>query len=476
MSRRVRLRLTGEKRPEYSSVAALIYCNLEAAITNIIETKEGYVVVCRSHEDAEKLLTNKAVEALQKSGMKPIPPPELRAKRSVVCKGVPKWIGALSTDDLQKEIEKAQTWAKVTEVVKFGHYTHIFKVTFAETQMAEKASKEGILLSHMVIPPSNIKREEYVNTMLCLHCYTHGDHYKNNCPKKAEPKRCSECSSDTHDYTKCTSTEKKCLNCGGPHSAMAISCPFRKRATAEKKQEVKDQAESRKQTSYANIAKQAARETVKETAKPTVTELHVSTEMQLKMCAIIYEAHLCNVAEPGSFSRHLDELLRLNNLPLVNLGTNPPSDKITNLTMVNRPAPDAGEYKKKELGKKTPAKPSEAEQPATPPEVQEEDKQPEKEAPKEKRAERRPARKVCTLYTTKDNPFPKDHSEILRGLGINKYKWDPPMTYTEIVTKVVNTDIAGLELKVLPREEFSKLGVTESPPSKTKTGTTNRRR
>ncbi|KAG7177265.1 hypothetical protein Hamer_G000544 [Homarus americanus] len=92
-------------------------------------------------------------------------------------------------------------------------------VEFTSTEVAEKATKSGLLAFTYSIPYHQIQQEQYHHTRTCLRCYAIEDHDSVNCPKPKEYKICS-----------------KCLNCDGPHSIMSMNCPKRKEKIKEAQQ------------------------------------------------------------------------------------------------------------------------------------------------------------------------------------------------------------------------------------------------
>ena len=108
------------------------------------------------------------------------------------------------------------------------------KIEFETVEMADKAIQHGIRLFRISVASHQITKEKYTEITYCLRCYALEQHLTKDCPKPREHKACSECASDDHTWSNCTSTTKKCLNCGGPHRTMAFKCPTRKLAVNEK--------------------------------------------------------------------------------------------------------------------------------------------------------------------------------------------------------------------------------------------------
>ena len=61
-------------------------------------------------------------------------------------------VGSRPADELKNEIERNQDWAKIKEITKKKDYTHVFKIEFQDTLMAQKILETGILLFNTFIP------------------------------------------------------------------------------------------------------------------------------------------------------------------------------------------------------------------------------------------------------------------------------------------------------------------------------------
>ena len=70
-------------------------------------------------------------------------------------------VGYRPAEDLKREIEKNQNWAKIKEITIIKDYTHVFKIEFQDTLMAQKTIETGTLLFHTFIPPENIETDNY---------------------------------------------------------------------------------------------------------------------------------------------------------------------------------------------------------------------------------------------------------------------------------------------------------------------------
>ena len=116
---------------------------------------------------------------------------------------------------------------KVEELVKFGYYTHVFKIEFETLQDAERAKRQSILRFNTKIADHQIETEKHTDIRICFHCYKLEDHSSEQFPNK-NVIVWSECAGN-HTFRECTSRIKKCLNCHGPHRTMSMVCPLKKR-------------------------------------------------------------------------------------------------------------------------------------------------------------------------------------------------------------------------------------------------------
>lgn len=115
---------------------------------------------------------------------------------------------------------------KVTEVIKFKHYTHIFKVEFASSEMVRSADENGFFCCHMKNSGTQIQQEEYIYLHVCFKCYAYKDHLTKNCPTP-DAVRCAEYLGNCQ-YRGCNEEAKKCLKWDGYHRTMAMSCLVKK--------------------------------------------------------------------------------------------------------------------------------------------------------------------------------------------------------------------------------------------------------
>ena len=139
---------------------------------------------------------------------------------------------------------------------------------------------------NMSVAPSQVRQEIFIPLTSCNRCYAVEEHQTNDCTLPATAKRCSECASEEHTFRECAATEKKCLNCGGPHSARAMRCPKRKEALRKKEDQIR-KGKTQPTVSYATAA------------QPTLLQEPLGHALSGLICVL--HAHMVNSYRPGTF-------------------------------------------------------------------------------------------------------------------------------------------------------------------------------
>ncbi|KAF2346163.1 Reverse transcriptase domain [Trinorchestia longiramus] len=234
---------------------------LDAPLIRLTDTRTGFYAVTDEANTMDKLTSNKAIEAFKKLNLKPIIPPDLRARRSVFIRQIDYYIGSKNPEEIKEEIQRIQPWLKVSEVIKIKHYTHLLKIVTADTTIAQRILREGFKMFNTKITARQCEQETYTLILICYKCYTFESHPTHECRSTVQV--CSECSSPDHLYTQCNNPIKKCINCNGAHRTLAASCPYRREVQKQKKidEEQKEVRESNE--TYATVAKQAVIESKK---------------------------------------------------------------------------------------------------------------------------------------------------------------------------------------------------------------------
>lgn len=314
-------------------LARLAYGTLNVPFTRIFNTYEGFKVLCRSEDDADKVLSNEAAVELKKIGLQVLVPFEMNIKRSIFIKRLDHIIGERLPEEIKNELEKENKWAKITEVTKIKNYTNMLKIRFQDTKMAEKARQRGLLAYNLAISPDQIEQEEFVNITTCYTCYELDNHQTKECPH-TNLTICSECGDQGHTFKTCESTVKRCINCAkinqpANHRTLAMACPFRKKIIREKLEESKRRAETCNNKTYAEIAKRAAEQV---RLPETTTQINLNEVKHTKILISIMHAHILNLTNPGTYQIELNTMLQKNNLPTMWFPENPDSGKLLGAT------------------------------------------------------------------------------------------------------------------------------------------------
>ena len=93
-----------------------------------------------------------------------------------------------------------------------------------------------------------------------------------------------------------------------------MRCPYRKKKVEEKKKKIEEENDLRMHKSYANVVKTVIEKT--EIPKQNIT---IGNEHGIKATFCLMYAHLQNIAQPGTFNHHLQEILAINEMPKINI-------------------------------------------------------------------------------------------------------------------------------------------------------------
>jgi hypothetical protein len=302
--------LDPRKPPERRIVFETIQKKLKLPLTGLREARNGLNAFTEFEQDIDILLTTDAKELLNKIGLEAKLTPKVKANRSVICRQVDTHVGTHDKDELKQEINRCNAHLQVAEIVKFGQYTHIFKIEFHETEMANQVLENGLLCYNVKISPGQIQKEEYVDILMCFKCYKLESHSTKNCPTP-DIVICSECSG-AHDYRDCTEATKKCINCKGAHRTMAMSCPVKKEMIKNKKNNNEEEKKKKEETTYARIVEKTIENV--QLKQQTKTEEKITEEQGIRAFVIILDAHLRNIIAPGTYQKELNETLKLNGI------------------------------------------------------------------------------------------------------------------------------------------------------------------
>lgn len=423
------------------NVVTTLFTKFESPYINIFGKGPNYTVTVRE-DDGNRLIHPNMTEKLKQHNLEITIPPDIKAQRSILIRKVPEFVGRHSASELKTELQAQQDWLQIREVTKIKDYTHLFKVECTDVRTATKILEQGLLLFGCYLPPNNMTRDEFVSIQTCFVCYQMESHSTLNCPSKNKV-ICSECSSTEHRWQECTNREKKCINCDGPHRTLAMACPIKKELI-NKRRQMNQQKEKDKQTkTYRDVLNDALKEI--HPKQPAKTELGLQHDFSFKILTTCILAHLHNIAEPGTFNKHLNVLLKKNNLPPFNANDDEPSEKIFDIASLNRQVTTSQESLNLLLESDDLTQITTDVQPAKEQEMVTETMATVKPPIMSKPTLILPAKIPAStlglkVFTTTDNPYPKSltHTFINDGITQDRYKY----TYT---TKT-KTDLEILEL------------------------------
>ena len=113
-------------------------------------------------------------------GCKPILPPDLKAKRSLILRRCDDQILNQKEEDIKSEIEKQNDCRKVQEIFKYNSSKNI-RVTFESQHMSSQVLTKGLLLFYLSHPARNICKEICVKIIICFKCYQLEDYPTSSC-------------------------------------------------------------------------------------------------------------------------------------------------------------------------------------------------------------------------------------------------------------------------------------------------------
>lgn len=327
------MRFTDHKKPpDKRKLFELLQRDLKVPLTALREVKSGYNAFTELEGDVERLLTEEARRKLKSIGLEVKLPPKVKANRAVICRQIDPYVGERTKEEIHAEIEHCNSSLKVAELIKFGNNTHVFKVEFTTTEMAQQVIERGFLCCSMRISPSQIQREEFIDVLTCFTCYKLDSHATKDCPT---PRLivCSECTGD-HSFRDCTAFHKKCLNCGGDHRTMAMACPKKKDVIKKTKDNKKTEELKKAGNTYAQIVK----ETIKNVNEMKQAEViqETTTETGMRAMIMVMDAHLHNIVEPGTYSDRLNATLKANNIKPIVFPESTISDKLFNHELIGQ--------------------------------------------------------------------------------------------------------------------------------------------
>ena len=274
----------------------------EAYVYKMLQAKEAFFLVTDG-EQAERILKPEIRDFLKGKGLEIQVPPEYMAMRTVMVKGLEWCVAELSNIQIQDQIETNYPNWKIEKVIKIPNNSKLMKLVCKSARTAEEIVNKGIVISNQKFAGRSLERETYVNITPCFRYYSY-DHIMKRCTTSSTYKICSECSKDGHRFNECTSSTKKCINCGQDHKTTAFKCPVRKEILRQK---------------IANMKKK--KEPVSESDIRKAVERQIKEDLPNNYLAVIASAvTLADMREmecPGTFQYIMEEMYLANNLPKI---------------------------------------------------------------------------------------------------------------------------------------------------------------
>ena len=287
----------------YEDIFRVTFRDINAPLIKIKDAYNGYSAITDKQENDDKLLTIKAIESFKKINLIQQIPSELRSKRTIFLRQIDRTVGCRDPNDIKTELENNHDWLKIKQVTKIRDYTHILKIETIDSQMSDRVQSEGLQMFNTRINPFQIEQERPQEILICFKFYKMEEHSTRNCPSTRTV--CSECAEEGHSFQDCKSQTKKCLNCGMGHRTFLASCPYRKGKIAERETLKTKETEKQINKTYAGIAKVAIEE-----VKPK--HINITRNTDLKMTALILEAHIAALSGRRKFGELLSESMKLN--------------------------------------------------------------------------------------------------------------------------------------------------------------------
>ena len=226
---RIKIKCKSPSRENKLKLSEILNKN-DIEVRRYFNTYDSFAVLTVSEHDADSLFSPEIKSALAQHEFIPVMPPELRAKKSVIIPRTDDLIYEWSPDNIKEEIIKNNLWIgdDLETVYKFPNSSTL-KLTFTQTKHAKKCTEKGIKAFDISIPGVEIKLETFIPIKCCMRCYALETHYTNECPKDKDFRLCSECGIEGHLWHQCKEHNKRCINCGDNHSALAMKCRKKER-------------------------------------------------------------------------------------------------------------------------------------------------------------------------------------------------------------------------------------------------------
>ena len=297
-----------QPRPTRQSIFETTHTKLDCYLTGLADNANGFLIFTDQQTTIDNLTSLKGQTVLKKLNLTTVLPPYLRAQRNIFISGLDKYVGDRPANDIRDELTKNHQWLTNLTIHKIPNRTNIIKLQCNDLTQADRILTDGLTAFHTRFAPHQCKKEQITEIQICFKCYKFESHSTNDCPSQTI--HCSECAQTGHTHRQCQANYKKCLNCtdNNNHSTMSNSCPKKKQAKRDKEQRQKDETVRQSNKTYSSIIKT----TIQETTPPPRPIINLTDKTQLKLVAIVLEAHIAAIGDHRPYSDILSESLRLN--------------------------------------------------------------------------------------------------------------------------------------------------------------------
>ena len=141
-----------------------VYLHLNVPLIALRKVRLGFQAITEHQNEIDKLTTPNAKNKLRELGLEVKLHPKVKAEKSIICRKVESIVGERTKEEIKTEIMRCNEGLKVEEVVKFGYYTHVFKIEFETLQDAERAKRHGILCFNTKIADHQMETEKKTQT------------------------------------------------------------------------------------------------------------------------------------------------------------------------------------------------------------------------------------------------------------------------------------------------------------------------
>ena len=172
-------------------------CAADAYVNKIVESKEAFFLIIDDYS-MDVLLSEDSRRKFVSKGLEIQFPPEYEAARTVMIRNVDSIISQMTENEIVQKIE-TDTNLKVKKLIKIPNSSHLLKIMFQTTGMADRFIEKGVKVGFQYFHKTNIKKEMFVSIIPCYPCYS-STHMKKNCPKPTDYKVCSNCAQPGQTY------------------------------------------------------------------------------------------------------------------------------------------------------------------------------------------------------------------------------------------------------------------------------------